>query len=166
MRVNGHFLRRLTNENGNLEVSFEVSSYFARESLKSLEKGKEYRIEINEIKSKRSIEQNNMLWKLLHELNKKLDGEEKGEWDLYIQALEKTGAKYEYIAALPESEEMLKKSFRAIKKLNQFQHNGRIFNQYKVYYGSSTFNTKEMNELLDRVLDMCAEAGIEYEIDY
>lgn len=166
MRVNGTYLRRITNENGNLELSFEISSYYALEQAKSLEKGKEYRIEINEIKSKRSIEQNKMMWKLIHELNKALYGDEEHEWDLYIQALEKTGAKYEYIAALPESEEMLKKSFRAIKKLNQFKHNGRIFNQYKVYYGSSTFNTKEMNELLDKVLDMCAEAGIEYEIDY
>ena len=77
-----------------------------------------------------------------------------------MEALERAGAKFEYIAVLPEAERLLKESFRAVKLMNQFEHNNRLFNQYKVYYGSSKMNIKEMTLLLETVLDMASEVGI------
>lgn len=45
--------------------------------------------------------------------------------------------------------------------MNSFEHNGRIFNSYRVFIGSSQMNTKEMKQLLETVLDMASEVGVE-----
>lgn len=102
------------------------------------------------------------MWELIHEINIARGTERANDdWDIYIEALQRAGAKSEYIASLPEAEDLLKKQFRAIKKMNSFEHNGRIFNSYRVFIGSSQMNTKEMKQLLETVLDMASEVGVE-----
>ena len=44
--------------------------------------------------------------------------------------------------------------------MNTFEHNGKTFNQYKVFYGSSKMNTKEMTKLIDTVMQMARELDI------
>lgn len=161
MNINGEYLKAVTNEESDKEVTFLVRNYKDKEQIKDLEKEKPYRISLNIIKSKRSIEQNALMWSLIHEISKARGTERANDdWDIYLEALERAGAKYEYIAVLPEAERLLKENFRAVKLMNQFEHNNRLFNQYKVYYGSSKMNTKEMTLLLETVLDMASEVGI------
>ena len=102
------------------------------------------------------------MWEIVHEINV-ARGTERAtdDWDVYLEALERAGAKYEYIAVLPSAENLLKDQFRAIKQMNSFEYNGKTFNSYKVFYGSSKMDKKEMGMLLDTVLDMAAELGIE-----
>ena len=161
MNFTANYLKRVVNEDGDTEVTFKISNYRDKEIIKELQKDVPYRIDCNVIKSKRSIEQNKLLWKMLHEINV-ARGTERAtdDWNIYIEALERAGAKYEYIAVLPEAEKLLKDQFRAIKLMNSFEHNGRTFNSYKVFYGSSKMNTKEMTMLLETVLDMAAEMDI------
>ena len=161
MNFTANYLKRVVNEDGDTEVTFKISNYRDKESIKELQKDVPYRISCNVIKSKRSLEQNALMWKIIHEINV-ARGTERAtdDWNIYIEALERAGAKYEYLAVLPEAEELLKDQFRAIKLMNSFEHNGRTFNSYKVFYGSSKMNTKEMTMLLETVLDMAAEMGI------
>lgn len=164
MKIVGQYLKRVTNEDGYSEVTFLVKNFRNQELIKELEKDKDYRMELNIVKSKRSIEQNNLLWQLIHEISQQVNGtlaNDSDDWEIYIQALERAGAKFEYIAVLPEAEKLLKEQFRAIKLMNSFEHNGRTFNSYKVYYGSSKFDSKEMTLLINTVLDMAAEVGID-----
>ena len=143
-------------------VSFNVDSVRHAGLLKELEPNTLYSIEIHKAKSKRSNEQNRLMWKLLSEIDKKMNGERSNdEWSIYLMALERAGAKCEYVACLPKAEDLLKKQFRAVKLMNSFQHNGRTFNQYKVYHGSSQMDSKEMSVLIDTVLDMAWEVGVE-----
>lgn len=161
MNITCEYLKSVTNEEGDKEITFLVRNYKDKEQIKDLEKEKPYRISLNLIKSKRSIEQNALLWNLIHEISVARGTERANDdWDIYLEALERAGAKFEYIAVLPEAERLLKESFRAVKLMNQFEHNNRLFNQYKVYYGSSKMNTKEMTLLLETVLDMASEVGI------
>lgn len=161
MNLTGEYLKAVTNEEGDKEVTFLIRNYKDKEQIKDLEKEKPYRISLNIIKSKRSIEQNALMWSLIHEISEARGTERANDdWDIYLEALERAGAKYEYIAVLPEAERLLKESFRAVKLMNQFEHNNRLFNQYKVYYGSSKMSTKEMTLLLETVLDMASEVGI------
>ena len=161
MNFTANYVKKVTNEDGNTEITFVINNYRDKELVKELEKDVLYRINCNVVKSKRTIEQNKLMWALIHEINV-ARGTERAtdDWNIYTEALERAGAKYEYIAVLPEAEELLKDQFRAIKLMNSFEHNGRTFNSYKVFYGSSKMNTKEMTLLLETVMDMAAEMDI------
>lgn len=166
MKVIGKVNKRVINEEGNLELTIEVNNLFQQEQLKSLDKTKEYRFEIDEIKRARTIYQNNLMWKIIHDISIARGSVRASEddWSIYLEALERTGAKFEYIAVLPQAENILKEQFRAIKLMNTFEHKGKIFNQYKVYYGSSKLNTKEMSLMIETIKDMAVESGVDVSI--
>lgn len=163
MNITGTINKRVVNEEGNLELTIEVKNLFQQQEIKSLKKNENYIFEIKAIKQSRTIYQNNLMWKLIHDIAVARGGERASEddWDIYLEALERAGARFEYIAVLPEAENILKNHFRAIKLMNSFDHKGKTFNQYKVYYGSSKLNTKEMKNLIDIVLDMAVESDVD-----
>lgn len=162
MKIIATFNKRVINENNNSEITLEVSNLASQELIKSLEKDKVYRITLEEQKSKRTLEQNKIMWLILHEIAVARGGERANDdWEIYLEALERAGAKYEYIAVLPEGVELIKSQFRAVKELNTFMQGGKEFQVLKVYYGSSKMNTKEMNLLLETVKDMAIESGVE-----
>lgn len=164
MKIVGTYQKRVVNEEGYAEITFLVKNFRNKELIKELEKDKDYRIELNIVKSKRSIEQNNLMWKLIHDISIAVNGtlaNDSDDWDIYLQALERAGAKFEYYACLPEGEHLLRNSCRAIKLMNKFEYNGNTFNSYKVYAGSSKMNTKEMTLLINTVMDMAAECGVD-----
>ena len=166
MKVIGKVNKRVINEEGNLELTIEVNNLFQQEQLRSLDKTKEYRFEIDEIKQTRSIYQNNLMWEIIHEIAIARGSVRASEddWSIYLEALERTGAKFEYIAVLPQAENILKEQFRAIKLMNTFEHKGKTFNQYKVYYGSSKLNTKEMSLMIETIKDMAVESGVDVSV--
>ena len=166
MKVIGKVNKRVVNEEGNLELTIEVNNLFQQEQLRSLDKTKEYRFEIDEVKQARSIYQNNLMWKIIHDIAIARGGDRASEddWSIYLEALERTGAKFEYIAVLPQAENILKEQFRAIKLMNTFEHKGKTFNQYKVYYGSSKLNTKEMSLIIETIKDMAVESGVDVSV--
>lgn len=160
---NAVLVRRSIDEEGNAEVTFRLNGITDELIAKDLQKGILYRIQLSEVKSKRSIEQNNFLWAVIHEIAVAESGQNAtsdDDWDVYIRALEKADARVDYIACLPEAYEDVKKQFRAVRKMNEFEHNGKTFYQLKVIYGSSHLKTDEMSKLIDAVLDIAAQEGI------
>ena len=104
MKIIGNFKDLLQDSTGKGIVSFLVSNFSHKTQLSTLEKDKTYSIEIKEVKSKRSIEQNRYMWALLHEIDVAMNGERSNdEWSVYIQCLERAGAKFDYIGCLPEA---------------------------------------------------------------
>lgn len=124
---------------------------------------KEFLITIKEPKSKRSLEQNRLLWKLIHLLAKET---EQDDMDVYCGALERADAKSDYIITQTEMAEALRKTFRGVKFIRMQEVNGKDRYIYKVYLGSSKMNTKEMSELLDIVIQLCAEHGVDIREEY
>lgn len=152
----------LLDSEGNGVVSLTVNNYKQIQELKQLDPTKTYAVEIKEVKSKRSIEQNRLLWKLLSEIDEKINGGRSDSiMDIYVTALEKANAKYEYIGALPQAEEMLKMNFRAIKFIKEIDLNGVKGNMYKCFIGSSKMDTKEMTLLIETAMDMAMQVGID-----
>ena len=123
-------------------------------------------VEVRPYKSKRSVEQNRLMWEMLDLLSEKANGKRDSEavWETYIIMLERFGAKYEYLMALPEAEKMLKEQFRASIKIETRDYNGKQMNIYKCFYGSSKFNTKEMTEFINSIQDELKELGVNYEM--
>lgn len=113
--------------------------------------------EVKEKKTTRSLQQNKMLWELIHLIAKK---QNQDDMEVYCTLLERADAKSDYVLARPETEDALRKNFRGIKFIRQQEVNKTTFNIYKVYIGSSKMNTKEMTELLDITIQLCSELKI------
>ena len=164
------YLRKYINESGRAEIVLELDSYMDAQLANSLEKGVLYRFKSSEIKSKRSLQQNNLMWELIHEISIARNSElatSDNDWDIYLEALERAQAKFEYIAIRPEAIDLLKTSFRAVKELNRFTtEKGIEMAQCKVFYGSSKMDVKEMAKLIDTILIMAQEEGIDMRVMY
>lgn len=161
---NAIYTRKGINEDGNIEIVFTVTSYRDIEICKELEKNTLYRLKTSEVKSRRTIAQNKLLWTLIHEVAEVDNGGKATsdcDMDVYIEALERANAKFEYIAIKPEAIPLLKEHFRAVRELNRFfTEKGVEMAQCKVFYGSSKMDVKEMALLLDTVIDMAYEREI------
>lgn len=158
----------MTDENGNVVVSFLVtgnSKYAAKigiKEAKQLESNNKLEIEIKPYKSKRSLEQNRLLWSLLGKMAVAMSGKKNkvSSEECYCIMLEEANVAYDFMLALPEAEQMLKKSFRVIRKVGEREVNGKTLNMYQYFVGSSKFNTTQMTELIESVLDKLAELGV------
>lgn len=161
MKIIGRLHDVLQTLTGKTIVSFAVENFTHAHMLQSLEHEKDYSIEIKEVKSKRTLQQNKYMWALLHEIDIAMNGRPTDEYEIYVMCLERANAKFDYIGALPEAEQALKENFRAVKYIKPIDLNGKQGNMYKVFIGSSKMDTKEMNILIDTVLDVAQEVGIE-----
>lgn len=132
--------------------------------LLKLDKDKLFICEVKEPKSKRSLEQNKMLWQLIRTIAKKQDQD---DMEVYCALLERADALSDYIITAYDMEDDLRKCFRGVRFIRKQEVNGKECNIYKVYIGSSKMDTKEMTELLGITLRLCAELGIPTtEFDY
>lgn len=132
--------------------------------LLKLDMDKLFVVEVKEPKSKRSLEQNRMLWQLIHSIAKH---QHQDDMEVYCALLERADALSDYIITAYDMEDDLRKCFRGVRLIRKQEVNGKECNIYKVYIGSSKMNTKEMTELLDITLQVCAELGIPTEMyDY
>ena len=126
--------------------------------LLKLDMDKFYICEIKEPKSKRSLEQNKLLWKLIHLISKETYQD---DMDVYCGVLERADALSDYVITAVDMEEALRKSFRGVKFIRMQEVNGKDCFVYKVYLGSSKMNTSEMNELIEITMQVCSEYGID-----
>ena len=122
-----------------------------------LDMDKLFVVEIKEPKSKRSLEQNKMLWQLIHAIAKETHQD---DMEVYCTLLERADALSDYIITAYDMEDELRKCFRGVRFVRKQEVNGKDCNIYKVYIGSSKMNTKEMTELLDITLQLCGELNI------
>lgn len=159
-KIVGNYLRKVTNENGNTEITFEISDYHYKRYCEGLEK-KAYSLEINEVKSKRSINQNNYLWALIHEIAKHPNASSDDDWEMYCTLLSLADAKYEYMVCLVDALETLKQEVRALQVLGyEKRENGTKWARCKVFVGSSKMSKEEMAKLIDKTLWYADQLGI------
>lgn len=125
--------------------------------LCQMDMDKLYICEVKEPRSKRSIQQNKLLWQLIHTIAKRT---QQDDMDVYCACLERADALSDYIITATEMAESLRKTFRGVKFMRMQEVNGKDCYIYKVYIGSSKMTIKEMNELIDVCQCICGELGI------
>ena len=131
--------------------------------IMELDLSKTYQVEIKEPKSKRSLEQNKLLWKLINLIAKET---KQDDMTVYCAMLEKANALSDYIITATEMEDTLRKTFRGVKFVRKQDVNGKECNIYKVYLGSSKMSVKEMSELLEITVQTCNKYEIYMEEYY
>lgn len=161
MILEGKYLKTVGRMDGQMEVTFEVPNYFQREMSKKIKDTKMYSIEVKEIKDKRSLQQNRYMWKLLSEIAQEVNGDYADE-DIYCQAIELANIQKDTVLCSPDIEKSLKQSYRVVAPREFVKgKNDIMWRYYDLYRGSSHFNTKEMTVLIDTILDMACNAGLD-----
>ena len=113
----------------------------------------------------RSLDQNSLLWGLLEEEAKFLNGGRKNNIEcssenLYYEAINKYG-KDTLIAVPSGAERELKRTYRRVFIIDKFDNNGELWVKCRCVLGSSKYSPKEMSDLVEGVLDDIARLGIE-----
>lgn len=160
MKLVAEFLRKLVTEEGDLEITFRVSNWNYKRFCNDLQKIA-YTLDIKQVKSKRSLNQNAYFWALVNEIDEKINGYRKNNHDLYCQLLEMANVKFEYVQIVADALPMIKDHFRAVKIVKHKQENGNECLVCKCFYGSSNFDKEEMSRLIDVTLDYAAEVGVD-----
>lgn len=155
MILSGKYDRTLTDKSQSI-ISFVVPTY---QSDLKLDSEKIYKIEITEMKSKRSLWQNKYCWAIIDKIAKH---EGMDDLDVYCQIIELAKIRTEFIETIPEAIERLQRAFRVVRVLEErLSLKGVKTVIAKCYYGSSTFDTKEMSDFIERLLDYASRIGID-----
>lgn len=144
--------------NGNkAEITFEIDKYYLGE-LDEL--SNELTLILKDYKPKRTLTQNAYMWKLINEISKKIGA---GVSDIYKNYIREIGVK-EYLPIRNQALDRFISNWESnglgwfCDKLDNAKLSG--YTNIVAYYGSSTYNTKEMNSLLDLVIQDCNNLGI------
>lgn len=143
------------------DKGYETQLTFATTMLREVPKKGDY--EITEIGTSRSLNQNAMLWGLINQICRVEDGDEKGRDEKYLQLLEMSGAKTTLVSMPVEAVEQFKALVRHIRVLDTYEEGEKQMATVEVFYGSSTFNTKEMTNLIDTTIWYASQLGIDTE---
>jgi len=110
--------------------------------------------EIKEYKKHRSLSQNSYAWKLITELGNVM---RKSKEEVYLEMLKDYG---QSIIISLNSEINIDHYFRYYDLIGTGIVNNKVFNHYKIYKGSSEYDSKEMSIFIDGIVQECEQVGI------
>lgn len=119
------------------------------------EQDKEKKFVIKEFKEKRSLDQNAYAWKLITEIGNVL---RKSKEEVYLQMLRDYGQS-EIVSILSSINPI--GYFKYYEKIGTGVVNNKEFSHYKIFKGSSEFDSKEMSIFIDGIVQECKQLGIE-----
>lgn len=110
--------------------------------------------QIKEYKAKRTLTQNSYAWALINELANKMRISKE---EMYLKLLED----YSQCIMIPvEKGQKPNGYFKYYKYITTTIINGKEADYYKVFKGSSEFDSKEMSIFIDGIVQECKELGI------
>lgn len=118
------------------------------------EQDKDKKFKLEEYKEKRSLNANNYAWKLITEIGNKL---RKSKEEVYLQMLKDYGQQ-EMVSMLSSINPS--GYFKYYQKVGSSVLNGKEFNHFKIFKGTSEYNTKEMSIFIDGVVQEAEQLDI------
>lgn len=141
---------------GEWELTFTV----AENITGSVEKIKDKLLNIKTSihRNRRSLDANAYAWVLMQKIAESIHSD---KWSVYLLMLERYSRAFTHIIVRPEIAERVKAEWRTVKDLGEITINGQTGIQLQCYFGSSTFNTKEMSVFIDGLVEECKQLEIE-----
>ena len=114
-------------------------------------------IEVKEYREKRSLNANAYAWKLIGEI---ADATRSSKEEVYLEMLKRYGQSelVSVLAHIPISQYI-----KYCEEAGESRLNGKLFKHYRVYKGSSEFDTREMSILIDGIVSEAKDLGIQTE---
>lgn len=108
-------------------------------------------------RKKRSLDANAYMWVLLTKIAEAIHSSKD---EVYLEMLSRYGV-FTHIIVKHSVVEKVKSEWRTVRELGEINVNGTSGVQLQCYFGSSTYNAKEMSVLIDGVVREAKELGIE-----
>lgn len=147
---------------GKCIIEIQTSLKTAEKLLNEVKKDKAYNIEIKQHRNKRSKDANSYMWKLCDEISKTVQYTTK--FDVYREAIHEVGV----FETFPLKNEVVERWIERWQEkgdgwLAEVLHPAKTPGYTIVisYYGSSTYDTKEMSRLIDNIVIKAKEYGVE-----
>lgn len=143
---------------GKPTISFEVNERndfkLLVDELKGLEK---LSIEVKPFRERRSLNANNYSWKIITEIANVVRASKD---EIYLKMLKRYGQSeiFSVLSHIPFGEYV-----KYYEEAGESILNGKLFKHYKVFKGSSEFDTREMSIFIDGVVSEAKELGIQTE---
>ena len=144
-------------QTGQFQITFSINEPSAINEINNIKDCQKLSIKAVKHRERRSLDANDSLWVLLQKMAEVLH---RDKWGLYLDKLGEYGV-FTHIIVKPHMVEKVKEEWRAVKELGEVCVNGTTGIQLQCYFGSSTYNTKEMSVLIDGVVSEAKEMGIE-----
>lgn len=145
-------------DTGETVLSFAVSD-ISTTQLEEIAKEEKLEITAAKWRQHRSKDANALLWACIGDIAKALNPPA-DKWEIYLQMLKRYG-RYTYVVVRPEAAERLRQVWRETEIVGDISVNGQKAVQMLCYYGSSTYDSKEMAVLLDGVVSEMQELGLQ-----
>ena len=171
MKLVGSKVIYTQDDEGNLTVSLTIprdmyqNQANARKVVQGLKQADLISCELKVNEKSRSYEQNRLLWEIIGRISEHENGTRRTTetWRIYGSLLVRANIKYTEVRAFVKAKELLEQSFRAVVEVpnstkETTQGESRL---YWVFYGSSTYTTKEMTNLIECAMDWAGELGVE-----
>ena len=139
-------------------ISFECDE-INQEEINNLV-DKELKIEVKRKTNRRSLNANAYAWVLMGKLASKMNPPVTKE-HIYLEMLKRYSNKCCYIIVREEVIPDFAKEWRTFVDLGEINVNGTKGHQLQCFFGSSTFDSKEMAVFLDGIISECVECGID-----
>lgn len=146
----------VTDIEGGQKITFALSQD-GRSEYEAIKDKPDLVIEVKPYRKRRSLDANAYLWVILAKM---ADALKTNKDELYLQMLERYGV-FTHLIVKPKVVERVKAEWRTVRELGEVTINGQTGIQLQCYFGSSTYDSKEMATLLDGVVSEAQELGIE-----
>lgn len=114
-------------------------------------------VEIKPFRKRRSLDANAFFWTICEKIAVALKSTKD---EIYLDLLSRYGV-FTHIVVKPVAVERVKKEWRTVRDLGEVTVNGNTGVQLQCFFGSSTYDTKEMSRLIDGAVSEAQELGIE-----
>lgn len=116
-------------------------------------------VTIKGLKHKRSKDANAYFWEIVGQMADKLGATKE---EIYFEQLKKYGQSI--TVTVQESVDLSRAGFKYFERIQDGVRNGVKFVAYRVFIGSSQYNTKEMSVLIDGTVQDAKDLGIQTEL--
>ena len=139
---------------GNPIITLEMNEKFPTLKMVDELHDAKLSVKIDKFREKRSLNANNYAWKLMTEIGNRT---RQSKEDVYFLMLKRYGQSemISVMAHIPIGEYV-----KHCEEAGESMLNGKLFKHYRVYKGSSEFDTKEMSIFIDGVVSEAKDLGI------
>ena len=161
MKLKADGIELLQSSDGSIKLTLTVKDYnqkrHAQAEISNISDLNALSVEITPYREKRSLSANSYFWVLVSNIASVI----KSDIDsVYLGLLERYG-QFTHLLVKPNAVEKIKQQWKTVKVLDEKQINGQKAVQLLCYYGSSTYDSKEMSTLIDGAVYEAKELGIE-----
>ena len=164
MKLNANYSRKSYNGKGDIELTLTIPKQYHTQ-IDKLDTERIYELDIKERSNQRTLAQNNLIWALMIEIDKKENGlaSESGVNDIYMNLIKMARIQVEYWQGLEEMKKALEGGRYRVVDIVEKRQSGNDVETciFACYLGSSSFDKKQLSDFVETILNYASKIGLE-----